>query len=278
MAIPTETTNVSTSAAPAVSAIRDALDAIVPKFCATLRAAPRGSIPIKGMRWRVGELGAHVAQTAVVFTEATRGEVTVYGERGDFSAEVDQRLVDELPERHPARLADLTEERYADLRRAFDDRSDDELLPRFQGYSVAGLNAVWVIDLNVHGYQIGQATGRPFTVEYDALRLALETVIPFVADPAGGRGLHATYALHIKGSAEPIVYDVDDGRVRIGRTGARIDCHFSVDPIAFLLVTIGVMPLWQAALTLKMRAWGRRPWLAARIPKIFPAVPHGGVA
>ena len=110
-----------------------------------------------------------------------------------------------------------------------------------------------------------------------ALRLALETVIPFAFDPAGARGLHATYALHIRGT-KPLVYTVDDGTVRMERDGAPVDCHLGVDPIAFLLVTIGVMPLWQAALTLKMRPWGRRPWLATRITKIFPPVPHGGVA
>jgi hypothetical protein len=212
-----------------------------------------------------------------VFTKATRGEVTAYGEHGDFNARIDQRIVDELPERDPARLAALIEERYVELRGVFANRSDGELLPRYQDYSVAGLNAIWVIDLNLHGYQIGQAIGTPFHVDNRALRLALETVVPFAFDPAGARGLHATYALHIPGTA-PLVYTVDDGTVRMEHDGARVDCHLGVDPIAFLLVTIGVLPQWQAAVTLKMRPWGRRPWLATRITKIFPPVPHGGVA
>jgi uncharacterized protein (TIGR03083 family) len=273
----TDTQIVGAAPAAPVSTIRQALDATVPRLCATLRAAPNATIPIKGMRWRVGELGAHIAQTAVVFTQATRGEVTAYGEHGDFNAKIDQRIVDELPERDPARLADLTEERYAELRRAFADRSDDELLPRFQSYSVAGLNAIWVIDLSVHGYQIGRAVGRPFRVDNRAFRLALETAIPFAFDPAGARGLYATYALHIQGT-QPIVYTVEDGTIRVERDGAPVDCHLGVDPVAFLLVTLGVMPQWQAALTFKMRAWGRRPWLAMRVTKIFPTVPHGGIA
>ena len=273
----TDTQTVRAAAAAPASAIRQALDVTVPRLCTTLRAAPSGRIPIKGMRWRVGELGAHMAQTATVFTQATRGEVTVYGEHGDFNARIDQRIVDELPERDPARLAALIAERYVELRSAFANRSDDELVPHLQGYSVAGLNAIWVIDLNLHGYQIGQAIGRPFQVDNRALRLALETVVPFAFDPAGARGLHATYALHIRGT-QPLVYTVDDGTVRMERDGAPVDCHLGVDPIAFLLVTIGVLPQWQAALTLKMRPWGRRPWLATRITKIFPPVPHGGVA
>ena len=135
--------------------IGETLDATVPRLCTALRGASSGTLAIPGMRWRVGELGAHIAQTATVFTQAVTGEVTPYGERGEFSATVDQRLVDELKERDPGRLAALTEERYAVLRGALAGRPDDELLPRLQGYSVAGLNAIWVIDLNVHGYQIG---------------------------------------------------------------------------------------------------------------------------
>src|SRR4029077_1928745 len=81
------TASATASTAP-LSAIRATLDATVPKLCATLRAAPSGAVPIKGMRWRVGELAAHIAETAVVFTQAARGEVTAYGERGEFNAEV----------------------------------------------------------------------------------------------------------------------------------------------------------------------------------------------
>ena len=34
----------------------------------------------------------------------------------------------------------------------------------------------------------------------------------------------------------------------------------------------------RAALTGKLRAGGRKPWLAASFPRLFPPVPHGGVA
>ena len=108
------------------------------------------------------------------------------------------------------------------------------------------------------------------------LRQALEIVLPFAVDKAAGRGFRATYAMHIKG-ADPLVYTFDDGSVRTERNGARVDCHMAVDPVAFLLVTLGVMPQWRAVATLKVRAWGRRPWLAQKINTLIPRVPHGGV-
>lgn len=257
------------------SQIRQTLDATVAQFVATLRGAQSGTLPIAGMHWRVGELGAHVAQTATVFTQAARGETTAYGEGGRFNAGVDQKLVDGLEERDPARLGSLVEERYAALRAAFAARRDDDIVPQLQNYSIAGINALWVLDLNVHGYQIGRAAGRPFSVDNQAVRLGLATVVPFAMDPDGARGLHATYAMHIKGT-KPLVYTVDDGDMRV-EPAARVDCHLGVDPVAFLLVTLGVMPQWRAAATFKMRAWGRRPWLAGRMSKLFPTVPHGGI-
>jgi hypothetical protein len=279
--IVTDTTGAGSALGAPVSPIRESLDTTFPRLLATLRAAPTGSAPVKGMLWSVGELGAHIAQTVDVFTEAVNGKVTAYGERGDFSRAVDQRLVDELPERDPARLADLTEARYAEFRRAISDRPDDHVLQRIQNYTVAGINAVWVIDLNIHGYQLGEATGRPFAVDNEALRLALRTVLPFAANPVAMRGLHATFALHVRGTEAPIVYSIRDGALSVETerdTSTSVDCHIWIDPIAFLLVTLGVMPQWQAILSLKMRAWGRRPWLSAKTSKIFPRVPHGGVA
>ena len=279
--IVTDTAGAGSALRPPVSAIREALDATVPRLLATLRAAPTGSAPVKGMRWSAGELGAHIAQTVDVFTQAVDGKVTAYGERGDFSAAVDQRLVEELPERDPVALADLTAARYAMFQQAIADRHDDQVVQHIQSYTVAAINAVWVIDLNIHGYQLGQAIGRPFAVDNEALRLALRTVLPFAADPVAMRGLHATFAVHIRGTATPIVYTIDDGALSVETerdTSTSVDCHIWIDPIAFLLVTLGVMPQWQAILTLKMRAWGRRPLLSAKITKIFPRVPHGGIA
>lgn len=276
----TVTVDTTTTAlgSPAVDAspIRRTLDATVERFVETLRHAPSGSLPVAGMRWRVGEIGAHAAQTATSITTAARGEIGPYGERGEFNAAVDQQLVDQLPERDPQRLAALVDERYAGMRAAFAERRDDDIVPQFMDYSIAAINAVWVADLNTHGVQIGQASGRPFRVDNEGLRLAFATVMPFAADPDGSRGMHATYALHIKGT-QPVTYTVDDGVLHIVSGAPRIDCHIGVDPVAFLRVTLGVMPQWRAVATLKMRSWGRKPWLAGRIPKIFPMVPHGGV-
>ena len=52
----------------------------------------------------------------------------------------------------------------------------------------------------------------------------------------------------------------------------------SSDPQTFLLAGIGVVSQLRAAMSGKLRAGGRKPWLAFAFPRLFPPIPHGGVA
>jgi hypothetical protein len=56
------------------------------------------------------------------------------------------------------------------------------------------------------------------------------------------------------------------------------DCVVSSDPRTFLLFGIGVVSQLRAVATLRMRATGRKPWLALSLNRLFPPIPHGGVA
>jgi hypothetical protein len=52
----------------------------------------------------------------------------------------------------------------------------------------------------------------------------------------------------------------------------------TTDVPTFLRMGIGAVSQARAILTGRMRAGGRRPWLAARARSLFPPIPHGGVA
>ncbi len=58
----------------------------------------------------------------------------------------------------------------------------------------------------------------------------------------------------------------------------RTDCTLTSDVQTFLRVGIGVVSQTKAALTFKVRPTGRKPWLAFQVDRLFPAIPHGGVA
>lgn len=63
---------------------------------------------------------------------------------------------------------------------------------------------------------------------------------------------------------------VDRGTLRVEAPSTRpVDCRVSVDPVAFLLLSFGRIGQWQPILQRKLVAWGRRPWLAAKIQSVL---------
>jgi hypothetical protein len=48
-----------------------------------------------------------------------------------------------------------------------------------------------------------------------------------------------------------------------------VDCVISADPVTYLLVVYGRMPLGRALLRGGMVAWGRRPWLGLCFKSLF---------
>jgi hypothetical protein len=52
----------------------------------------------------------------------------------------------------------------------------------------------------------------------------------------------------------------------------------TADPQTFLRVGIGVVSQLRASLTGKLRAGDRKLWLGFAVPRLFPPIPHGGVA
>jgi hypothetical protein len=158
-------------------------------------------------------------------------------------------------------------------------RADDELVGVVDRLTAASARAILTLDFLLHGTQIAAAAGQPaHPVDATTMRAAVAAVLPALTDERAAAGLTATFAVTFRGAA-PLLYGWEGGRLWVedGREH-RVDCRVSADSAAFLLQGIGVMPMWRIALTAKMVATGRRPWLALRLPKLLPAVPHGGVS
>jgi hypothetical protein len=50
---------------------------------------------------------------------------------------------------------------------------------------------------------------------------------------------------------------------------APVDVRLSVEPVTYLLVTFGRLPVWRAVIRGQMVTWGRRPWRAGELGTIF---------
>ena len=245
------------------------------RFSALLRRV-HGSVPVPGMRWTIGEIAAHVVQSARNASAALRGEGSAYDGIG-FSAEIDQRLVDALPERDTARLADMVDAGYAELAALLRERADGDGIGVIKNLTAASGRAILALDFMLHGTQIARAAGEPFAIDAERMRTCVAAVLPTLEDPRAAAGVTVGYALTLRG-ARPLLYGWDDGRLWIDDSTRRADCRISADCASFLLQGIGLIPTWKLALTGKAVATGRKPWLVMRLQKLLPAVPHGGVA
>ncbi len=226
------------------------------------------------MRWTNAEIAAHMFASVTEASKAARGEPSLYDAAGPTVA-LDEQMVAQVTERDPALLAEMIAERTAAFLAAVRGRSGIELLaaPRTTLATSVGLLA---IDHHLHGGQFAETSGLPWAGRVADLHSALSTVLPYAFSPDAARDFRGSFTLQLRG-VEPVRFAVEGQRLRTGVTGPT-DCIITADPQTFLRVGIGVVSQLRAALTGKMRAGGRKPWLARALPRLFPPIPHGGVA
>ena len=225
------------------------------------------------MRWTNGEIAAHMLASVIESEKSLRGERSCYDD--GISAEMDERMVASITERDPAVIADDLEHRTGALvALARTLRGDQDI--RMPRGSVGLAVALLALDHHLHGGQLSESAGATWGGEAADLHGPLSTTVPYAFDAEAARGFTGSYTLALKGVA-PVPYAVRDGDLFMEVVG-RTDCTLTSDVQTFLRVGIGVVSQTRAALTFKVRPSGRKPWLAFSVDKLFPAIPHGGVA
>ena len=135
------------------------------------------------------------------------------------------------------------------------------------------LTALALGELTVHGYDIATGTGRPWSISGEHAKLIVGTVCPemspLVVRPGAGRGAPVTCEVGLRGNGPRYVIRIADGTVEVRAAGGPVDCVISADPVAYLLIVYGRMPLGRALLRGGMLAWGCRPWLALHFEDLF---------
>jgi hypothetical protein len=192
------------------------------------------------------------------------------------------------PSRDPAMLADRIEAVAAEYAALTAGLAPSTEYDWFGGtrLPLRALHAHVVSELSVHSWDVAHAEGRAWSIPPDAARAALEDfVVPLVqalgaagsfggatafVDQAKGRGLRACYAVQVQGGA-PRHFLFDDGALSVTdpEPGRRVDCRVWAEPSALLLVVWGRTSQWPSVARGRLRAWGRKPWLAMRLPSLL---------
>jgi hypothetical protein len=250
----------------------DALERSTPVLVEAIRHAP-GDVRPAGMRWTNAEIAAHMYASVVEADKVVRGVPSAYDGMGP-SAALDEQMVAQVRERDPEVLATLTGRATADFLSSARARSGDApvAVPRATVATLVGLLAT---DHHLHGGQFAETAGSPWAGRVADLHAPLSTVLPYAFDPEAAQTFRGSYTLRLKG-VEPVRFAVVDGVLHLDAPGPT-DCTMTSDVQTFLRLGIGVVSQMRATLTGRVRAGGRKPWLARHTNRLFPPIAHGGV-
>lgn len=249
----------------------EALEVSVARLSALVRSARNLDARAVG-DWSVRDVAAHLADVFARYPPMVQGEGLSI-DSIDAMSRVNARGVEERSTDDLNAFADQIDEHGARFVKNAGDLDGDPEIPWIEGIRlpVSTIAAIALGESIVHGFDIARGERAPWSIDPDHARLVawgIAPLAPHYVDKDKAHGLKATYDVRMRGGPE-MFFDFDDGTLRIARASRPADCHISADPVAFMLVSYGRMGPWKPALTGKMIAWGRKPWLALKLPALL---------
>lgn len=267
---------------------RGALVEETPRVLALLRSVGDRDARAIG-EWSVGEVAAHVSHVAAAeamlatgVATGSRAELPVEDDLVGAAARLNDRMLEGDPERDPSVLADRIEESIATFLGTIATVRGDEPVSWLGGTVIpaAALATHLLEELLVHGYDVARAESRRWSIVpshaalafgfvLDLMRYSPESVRRGFVRQERARGVRVTYDFRIRGSRRDFVV-IEDGVVTIEDPSPRgVDCRISAHPEAALLVGMGRLGPVTPALSGRIAAWGRKPWLALRMSSLL---------
>jgi uncharacterized protein (TIGR03083 family) len=233
---------------------------------------------VPGLTWTVGQTAAHVIGDMRQYTEALARHLN--GDRAGLSipdgsparvrtAVNDRHLID-VAERDPRRLADMLEETAASYLAAASAVGTSGGVPILTADGLvlepAVMTCLLLGEQLVHGLDIARAANRPWRIGRDDALLVIPAVLslaPQYLRPSRTKDLNISFELRMRGGCRYRMA-ITDGAGVVTAAGEKADCVITADPVAFLLLGLGRVPQLPQLLRGKLRAGGRKPWLAAK--------------
>jgi uncharacterized protein (TIGR03083 family) len=244
------------------------------RVSALLRSVTHPDAPALG-EWNVTDVAVHLSHTVDIVGAMANGTDSIAPEIWDVS-KLTKMLVAGESERDLAVLATRI------------DASIARLLAALRA-GAKGVRRKWLIEgvempmstiachalneLIVHGGDIARADGVPWPVERAHASLILRGFLfPVLAalqgsmvDQDAAAGVKASYDVRLRGGGGAVIR-FDDGDLSVsGSPDGPVDCHLSVDPVAFMLVAWGRLGQWPAIGRGQLLAWGKKPWLGLKL-------------
>jgi uncharacterized protein (TIGR03083 family) len=250
-----------------------------------LRSGIDPAARVPGLSWSAAETAAHLVadlhEHAALATGALRPPAATSGEGSGRNAAtrgaaVNQAQLDNCAERDLTVLADLLEDAAAGLNAAVADLPGEEPIVTANGVAMTPptLVSICLGEQLIHGLDLARAAGRPWSVDPSDALIVIAGIMAIAADYVDHghtNGLHLHYELRF-GPTARYRFDVDGDQATVSpvkSSDGRPDCVITADPSAFLLVGYGRVGQWSQILRGRLRAGGRRPWLALRFSSLL---------
>lgn len=277
---PVRTTGPAEDTRTAHDQTKDALRAAAGRTAELLRRVDSAGAPVPGLTWTVAETAAHMVgelrDYALALTRHTNGYLT-HANRpmespSQMSALVNARQLIEVPERDVSRLADMVEEAAVAYLAAATGADKIASIPAANGLTLnpSTMTGLLLGEQVVHGLDIARAAKARWDIEpRDALMIipGVLTVAPRYLRRSAVTA-HVSFELRIRG-ANNYRMAIDHGAAVVTAAGPRADCVITADPVAFLLLGYGRTSAWTPVIRGKLRAGGRKPWMAMKFATLI---------
>lgn len=246
------------------------------RIAALLRGGARGTEQVPGLDWDVADAARHLVSSTRWFEDYVAGRiqppVPVAG-----IPEFNEERIASIETRRPQDLASHLESAVASYLEATAELSPAQPAPWYGGHTIdlATTDGIIAGELVVHGYDIAQAVASEWAIDPEDAIVALQGgmgVLPTMVEPARAAGFTASLEIRMRNGPSWRL-EFDDGQMQVTDSdGAPADCYVSADPVWYLLLTFDRIPQWKPIVMGKLVSWGRRPFLASKLPALLVSV------
>jgi len=249
------------------------------RIAGLIRSTGDAERPALGV-WRAGELAAHITHVFEVDLDLLNQVESPLADLDDLSELTQTRVRDEAVH-DPAALAERVEAAagaFLSTARRLDGHEPRMWLGGVKATS--SLLACHIVSESLlHGLDLARATGQRWPFERRDARLAFEGFITpmyrslgrpeFAVNQAKAAGVSACYDLRVRGGRQVYFVFAGGGLTIEPPSDRPVDCHLSIDPRALMLLAWHRVGLAPPILKGQVIPWGRRPWLAFRLPGLI---------
>jgi len=262
---------------------RAALADAVARSARLWRSIADPAAPVPGLTWTAAQTAAHVVgdmrEYAEALTRQVNGDPTELEIPDESPARArtavnDRHLID-VSERDPRRLADMLEQTAASYLAAVTDIAAADTVDTSERAAIltadglvlepAVMTCLLLGEQLVHGLDIARAAHQPWTIDPDDALLVIPAVLslaPKYLRPSRTKNLNISFELRMRGGCRYRM-SITNGTGVVTTAGDKADCVITADPVTFLLLGLGRVPQLPQLLRGRLRAGGRKPWLAA---------------